>query len=150
MSRIESTSNLSSAFAKSNVLHIDPGPVCRYNEGELTLLPLRDRNPMGNWFVENTMVQWIALLTSNQGDVGSSSVRRGIKTNFFFRTSVYINTGLTRTKTSRSGIIHKSQPHYQGCGHTWTLAYVPSTLFASVYLRHAWVNSCQSSHCRIC
>ena len=57
------------------------------------------------------MVQWIAHLTSNQGDVGSSPAQ-GIKTNFF-RTSVYINTGLTRTKTSRSGIIHKSQPHYQ-------------------------------------
>ena len=57
------------------------------------------------------MVQWIARLTSNQGDVGSSPAQ-GIK-NSFFRTSVYINTGLTRTKTSRSGFIHKSQPHYQ-------------------------------------
>ena len=33
------------------------------------------------------MVQWIARLTSNQGDVGSSPAQ-GIKTNFF-RTSVY-------------------------------------------------------------
>ena len=48
------------------------------------------------------MVQWIARLTSNQGDVGSSPAQ-GLKTNFF-RTSVYINTGLTRTKTSHLGI----------------------------------------------
>ena len=44
------------------------------------------------------MAQWLARLTSNQGDVGSSPAQ-GIKTNFF-RTSVYINTGLTRTKKS--------------------------------------------------